>query len=61
MKDLQIEKNLIILQLRKLCAHCSTGSSVVHKCPVQTVTREIQAIRGVPLIVNNEFKGVVCA
>lgn len=61
MKDLEINKNLIILQLRKLCAHCSMGSSKLHHCPVQSVTSQIKAIQGVPLIVNNEFKGVLCS
>lgn len=52
-------------QLQQLCAHCATsganGSSGgrAHYCPIQSITARVQAIRGVPLLVNNEFRGVL--
>ena len=57
MSELETKKNTIVSQLRKLCAHCAT--SRVHNCPVQRIALQVQAIRGVPLIVNNEFLGAV--
>ena len=60
MQELELKKKNIVSQLKRLCAHCSTGSNRPHHCPVQTIASQIRAIHGVPLIVNNEFKGVVC-
>ena len=54
-------KNQITNQLRGLCAHCVTGSSQPHRCPVREISARVQSLRGVPLIVNNEFKGVLFA
>jgi hypothetical protein len=59
MSELEKKKYNIVAQLRGLCAHCSTGSSRDHRCPVQEISARISALRGVPLIVNNEFKGVL--
>ena len=61
MSELQKQKLNILSQLRGLCAHCACGSTTPHRCPVQQISARIQALRGVPLIVNNEFKGVLWA
>jgi hypothetical protein len=57
MSDLEMSKLNIVKQLRGLCAHCSVGRS--HQCPLQDIFERIQKISGVPLLVNNEFKGVI--
>lgn len=57
MSPLELSKKEIVKQLQKLCAHCANGR--VHSCPIEPLTIRIQAIRGVPLMVNNEFKGVL--
>lgn len=60
MNSLENTKKQIMQQLQGLCAHCSTsGGGRPHNCPVQSITARVQAIRGVPLIVNNEFRGVL--
>jgi hypothetical protein len=59
MSELQKQKLNILTQLRGLCAHCSCGSIRPHNCPVQEISARIAALRGVPLIVNNQFKGVL--
>ncbi len=57
MSELELSKNNIVTQLRNLCAHCQSG--VIHSCPLQSIARQVKSISGVPLIVNNEFKGVL--
>lgn len=57
MSDLELSKNQLLRQLRKLCAHCASDRE--HRCPLQTIEAQIKSIQGVPLIVNNEFRGVV--
>jgi hypothetical protein len=57
MSELELSKKNIVQQLRGLCAHCQTGAS--HSCPMQSIARQVKSISGVPLIVNNEFKGVL--
>lgn len=57
MSELQLHKSKIVSQLKKLCAHCANG--LTHDCPVQGITARVEAINGVPLIVNNEFRGVL--
>ncbi len=57
MSELEVSKKNIVSQLRGLCAHCQSGRR--HACPVQTIARQVKSISGVPLIVNNEFKGVL--
>jgi hypothetical protein len=59
MSELQKQKLNILSQLRGLCAHCSCDSTRPHNCPVQGISARIQALRGVPLIVNSQFKGVL--
>jgi hypothetical protein len=57
MSPLELSKKEIVRQLQRLCAHCATGQD--HNCPIQGLALRVQAIRGVPLMVNNEFKGVL--
>lgn len=52
-------KKQILSELRGLCAHCATGSDKPHHCPVQEISARVESIRGVPLIVNSQFKGVL--
>ncbi len=59
MSELEIKKLNIVSMIKGLCAHCSTNSSRPHNCPVQQISARVQAIRGVPLIVNSEFKGIL--
>lgn len=59
MSELQKQKLNILAQLQGLCAHCSCNSIRPHRCPVQEISARIQALRGVPLIVNSQFKGVL--
>lgn len=61
MSELQKQKLSIISQLSGLCAHCATKSQRNHRCPVQEISARISALRGVPLVVNSEFKGVLFA
>jgi len=59
MNELVKIKSQIVLQLHGLCAHCATGNKNGHRCPIQEITARIESIKGVPLMVNNEFKGVL--
>lgn len=59
MSELQKQKLYIVSQLRGLCAHCSSGGNRTHRCPVQEISVRVQSLRGVPLIVNSQFKGVL--
>ena len=59
MSELQKIKRHIVSQLHGLCAHCATNSPQPHRCPVQEISARIESLRGVPLMVNSEFKGVL--
>lgn len=62
MNSLENTKQQIMQQLQQLCAHCATSGASggrAHYCPIQSITARVQAIRGVPLLVNNEFRGVL--
>jgi hypothetical protein len=61
MSEAQKQKLNIISQLRGLCAHCTTNSAKPHRCPVQEISVRIQSLRGVPLVVNSQFKGMLWA
>lgn len=61
MGELQQIKNQIVEQLNGLCAHCSNNSSRPHRCPVKEISLRVQSLSGVPLIVNDQFKGVLWA
>lgn len=43
--------------LKKLCARCKDG--VDHNCPVLEIAREIESLKGVPVIVNDRLWHVV--
>ena len=57
MSDLELTKNEIINKLQKLCAHCASGRR--HSCNVQRIALQVKAFHGIPVIVNNEFRGVI--
>jgi len=59
MSDLQAVKQKVLFQLRSLCAHCSTRDNFPHDCPVKEISARIESLHGVPLMVNNEFKGAI--
>ena len=59
MPEYEIKKNLIISELRSLCAHCMTKSQVAHRCPVKELSLRVESLQGVPLVVNNQFKGLL--
>lgn len=59
MSEMELTKENIVKQLRRLCAHCSSGQGVVHRCAVKELALRVQSIRGVPLIVNDEFRGIL--
>lgn len=58
MSELEKTKDIIIQNIQRLCAHCVNGN-LNHDCPVQKLKEQIANIRGVPLIVNDEFRGVI--
>ena len=57
MSELEQTKYTAINSLKRLCARCKEGAE--HICPVQQVTRQIEAIKGVPVIVNSKLYHVV--
>jgi hypothetical protein len=59
MPEHEIKKNFIISQLRTLCAHCVSKSTLPHRCPVKELSLRVESLQGVPLIVNSEFKGLL--
>ncbi len=61
MSEAQKTKQNIISQLRRLCAHCATNNRRAHSCPVQQIALRVQHLRGVPLVVNSQFKGMLWA
>jgi len=61
MSELEQKKNIIVSELKGLCAHCTARAQKPHRCPVQEISARISSLRGVPLIVNNEFRGVLWA
>ena len=58
MSEAELIKNTIINNMQKLCAHCANGQHN-HKCPLQSISDQIRQIKGIPLIVNDEFKGII--
>lgn len=57
MSELELSKKNIVNELRHLCAHCQSG--VLHNCPMKSIEKQVKSISGIPLIVNNEFKGIL--
>ena len=47
----------IVNTLKSLCRHCVACED--HECPVAKVTAEIEAIRGIPIIVNDKLHHVL--
>ncbi len=60
MSELEKTKDIIIKNIHRLCAHCVNGN-FTHDCPIQRLSAQISNLQGVPLIVNNEFRGVIFA
>lgn len=58
MSDAEKIKISVIENMRRLCAHCMSGN-YEHNCPVRKITEEISKIKGVPLLVNDEFRGII--
>lgn len=58
MSELELIKNRIIDNVQRLCAHCVNGN-IEHHCPLQQISEQIASIKGVPLIVNDEFRGII--
>lgn len=61
MSEIETKKLNIVNELRTLCAHCATASNRVHNCPVKQIALRVQHLRGVPLVVNAQFKGMLWA
>jgi hypothetical protein len=59
MSQLELTKQNILAELRQLCAHCSNERPVPHHCSVRNIAIQVKAINGVPLIVNDEFRGIL--
>lgn len=59
MSEMEKTKQSILDQLSGLCAHCSTRSTREHFCPVKQIALRVQHLQGVPLVVNNQFKGLL--
>jgi hypothetical protein len=57
MSYLEYKKVNIVRELRGLCAHCVNGKS--HSCPIQRIVGEVSAISGIPVMVDDKFRGVV--
>jgi nitrate reductase beta subunit len=57
MSELEQTKNTIIQNIQRLCAHCVNGQA--HDCPIRKISEQVSLIRGIPLIVNDEFRGVI--
>lgn len=57
MSEVEKQKLNIITQIKHLCAHCANNTQ--HQCRLQNVTQEIISLSGVPLLVNNQFHGLL--
>lgn len=57
MSEFEKQKFTVIRQLKGLCAHCA--NEVTHTCKLQNMMRELNALSGVPLIVNDQFSGLL--
>ena len=51
-------KTVILQNMHRLCAHCVNGDHT-HECPLKNISAQISGIKGVPLIVNDEFRGMI--
>lgn len=57
MSEFEKRRASVTNQVKSLCAHCSNG--VPHQCRVQRIAQEIERLRGVPLMVNDHFSGLL--
>lgn len=57
MSEMEQIKNIIVQNMHKLCAHCMNGRE--HECKFMDMERQILQVSGIPLIVNDEFRGVL--
>ena len=57
MSEFEKQKNEVKSKLRQLCAHCS--NEAVHSCKLNSLLLEVDSLSGVPLVVNDRFKGVL--
>lgn len=59
MSEVEIQKNNVLSSVRGLCAHCVNSPGLPHSCPVASVVEILKGINGIPLIVNQEFRGIL--
>lgn len=57
MSEFEKQKNSLVMQVQSLCAHCISGQE--HNCRVQGLADQIRNLKGVPLIVNDHFNGLL--
>ncbi|MBI2607222.1 MAG: hypothetical protein HYW51_00090 [Candidatus Doudnabacteria bacterium] len=57
MSEFEKQKSTIARQLQSLCAHCDNG--ILHSCRLQTLALEVKRLKGIPLIVNDRFSGML--
>jgi hypothetical protein len=57
MSEFEKQKYNVMEQLKSLCAHCS--NDIEHNCRIQRLVDEVATISGIPLIVNDRFKGLL--
>ena len=57
MSEMDKIKTIIVQNMHRLCAHCMNGKD--HDCKFKEMEHQILQLRGVPLMVNDEFRGVL--
>lgn len=57
MSEFEKQKDTAIRELKSLCAHCA--NEVSHSCRLQKIVSELDTLTGVPLIVNDQFTGLL--
>lgn len=57
MSEFEKQKSNIASQLKNLCAHCS--NHIEHNCKIRTLADQVSSLSGVPLIVNDQFNGLL--
>jgi len=57
MTKLDKQKFDAINSIRNLCRHCRAGE--LHDCPVSRVISQIEEIKGVPIVVNDQLHHVL--
>lgn len=57
MTELEKTKYQVVNSLKNLCIRCKEG--ILHDCPIQKVTSEIEALHGIPVKVNDQLYDVV--